>query len=43
MPNIENKRRILKDSRENRKFTYKDKHVKITSDLSAYTLKARKL
>jgi hypothetical protein len=42
MPNLENKERILKASREKCPLTYKGKHVRITSDLSAQTLKAKK-
>jgi hypothetical protein len=35
MPNLENKERILKSSRQNHMLTYKGKHIRITSDLSA--------
>jgi hypothetical protein len=42
MTTIENKERILKVSREKCQLTYKCKHIRITSDLSALTLKARK-
>jgi hypothetical protein len=42
MPNLEIKERILKSSREKHKLTYKHKHVRITSDLSAQIPKDRK-
>jgi hypothetical protein len=42
MPNLENKERILKISREKHHLTYKGKHTRITSDFLAPTLKARK-
>jgi hypothetical protein len=43
MSNLENKEKILKNSRENHQLTYKCKHIRITSELSAQTLKARKV
>jgi hypothetical protein len=42
MPNLENKERRLKASREKYQLTCKGKHIIITSDLSAQTLKAKK-
>jgi hypothetical protein len=42
MSKLENKERILKAAREKCQLTYKGKHIRITSDISAQTLKARK-
>jgi hypothetical protein len=42
MPKLENKESILKVVREKCQLTYKGKHLRITSDLSAQILKARK-
>jgi hypothetical protein len=44
MPKLENnnKKILLKATREKHQLTYKGKHVRITTDLSAKTLKARK-
>jgi ribosomal protein L35AE/L33A len=42
IPNLENKERILKASGKTCLLTYKGKHIRITSVLSAQTLKARK-
>jgi hypothetical protein len=42
MPNLENKERILKASREKCQIACKCKHVRITSNFPAQTLKARK-
>jgi hypothetical protein len=38
----ENKERTLKPIREKKQITYKGKHIKITADFSAETLKARR-
>jgi hypothetical protein len=42
IPNLDNKERILRAAREKHQLTYKSKHIRITSDLSAQALKARK-
>jgi hypothetical protein len=42
IPKLENKERVLKASREKHQLTQKGKHIRITSDLSTQTLKARK-
>jgi hypothetical protein len=42
MSKFENKERILKTAREKCQLMYKSKHIKITSDISAQTLKAKK-
>jgi hypothetical protein len=42
MPRSENKERILKAKREKYQLSYKGKHIRITSDFSLNTLKARK-
>jgi hypothetical protein len=43
MPNLEKKERMLKASREKLcQLTYKGKHLRVTSELSAQTLKVRK-
>jgi hypothetical protein len=42
MLKLENKEGILKTAREKCQFTYKGNHIRITSDVSAQTLKARK-
>jgi hypothetical protein len=42
MPKLENKGRILKATREKCQLIYKGKDIRITSDLSAQTLKVRK-
>jgi hypothetical protein len=39
---LKNKERILKIAREKHQLTNKGKHIRITSDLSKETLKARK-
>jgi hypothetical protein len=38
----ENRERILKAAREKKQVTYKDKPIKITTDFSVETLKARR-
>jgi hypothetical protein len=40
--NVQNKERILKASREKSKVTYKDRPIRITSDFSTKTMKARR-
>jgi hypothetical protein len=42
MPKLENKERILKSAREKLQLAYKGEHIRITSNFSAQTLKARK-
>jgi hypothetical protein len=42
MTNLENKERILKDSRGKYQLTYSVKHIKITSDLAAQPQKPGK-
>jgi hypothetical protein len=42
IPKLENKEKILKAAREKCQFTYKGKHKRIISDLSAQIPKARK-
>jgi hypothetical protein len=42
MPNLEDKEITLQASREKCQLTYKGKHVRINSDLSAQTPKTRK-
>jgi hypothetical protein len=42
MPKLVNKERILKAAGEKCQLLYTGKHIRITSDLSAQTLKARK-
>jgi hypothetical protein len=42
MPNLENKERIMKVSREKCQLTYNGKYIRITSDLSVQTLNSRK-
>jgi hypothetical protein len=41
MPKLKNKERIVTAAREKWQFTNMGKHIRITSDLSAQTLKAR--
>jgi hypothetical protein len=43
MPKPQNKEKILKAGREKCQVTYKGKHIRITPDLSAKNLKARRL
>jgi hypothetical protein len=43
MPRLQYKKRILKAIREKLQLTYKDKPIRITSDILAETLKVRKL
>jgi hypothetical protein len=40
MSKLENKERILKAAREKHQLTHKGKQIRITSDLSAQTLKS---
>uniref|UniRef100_A0A8C9Q692 L1 transposable element RRM domain-containing protein n=1 Tax=Spermophilus dauricus TaxID=99837 RepID=A0A8C9Q692_SPEDA len=42
MPNIQNKERILKATRERSQITYRGKPIMITADFSTQTLKARR-
>ena len=42
MANFEDKDRLLKAARERNKITYKGKPIRLTSDFSAETLKARR-
>uniref|UniRef100_A0A8C5ZK79 L1 transposable element RRM domain-containing protein n=2 Tax=Marmota marmota marmota TaxID=9994 RepID=A0A8C5ZK79_MARMA len=42
MPNIQNKERILKATRERKQITFRGKPIRITADLSTQTLKARR-
>jgi hypothetical protein len=42
MISTENRERILKPVREKKQITYKGKHIKITTDFSMETLKARR-
>jgi hypothetical protein len=41
VPNLENKERLLEAARGKCHLTYKGKHIRITLDFSAQTLKSR--